>query len=292
MDIDKLNQLVDRNALRKRPLRSREVMSFIDTIEYKNLPWNSIHKDYLTTFDKWIHDHKLIEFNGLDKFETRKVTLGVTHAINDLHMLNAGRVVIFDGEFFYHQTLFPNIKVKNIKELQDGDVLLISTPFCGEGYNVHPHMTDILATCLAKNIPVHIDAAWYPCSRDVRFNVDHPAIHSVNFSLSKAYGISEHRCGIQYSRQPMGGHIDYMNDEDSHPAINNMYTGIKCMNKFGVDYFWNKYDEHYKTIINECKNLAPSPAIHVAFSTDNNGKILRAVPTKAAIEYLDSISQN
>ena len=102
MDIDKLNQLVDRTALRKRPLISKEVIRFIDTIEYKNLPWNSIQNDYLTTFDKWIHDHKLIEFAGLDKFETRKVTLGVTHAINDLHMMYPNRVVVFHGEFFYH----------------------------------------------------------------------------------------------------------------------------------------------------------------------------------------------
>lgn len=287
MDIDKLNQLVDRTALRKRPLISKEVIRFIDTIEYKNLPWNSIQNDYLTTFDKWIHDHKLIEFAGLDKFETRKVTLGVTHAINDLHMMYPNRVVVFHGEFFYHKQLFPNItKIETINNLQSGDVLLISAPFCGEGYNVHPKMTEILDTCKVYDIPVHIDAAWFPCSKDVYFNVDHPAIQSVSFSLSKAYGISEHRCGIRYSRKPMGGHIDYMNDEDSHPAINNMYTGIKCMNKFGVDYFWNKHKEHYNTIINECTNLAPSPAIHVAFSTDDSGKILRAVPTKAAIEYL------
>ena len=127
-------------------------------------------------------------------------------------------------------------------------------------------MTDILATCLAKNIPVHIDAAWFPCSKGVSFNVDHPAIVSVTTSLTKAYGISEHRCGMRYTRKTLEGPVQYMND-NNFMAIPNLYTGIKFMDKFGTDFWWNKYGDTYKQICKELE-LTPTKAIHVAFDKD------------------------
>ena len=62
----------------------------------------------------------------------------------------------------------------------------------------------------------------------------------------------------------------------------------KFMDKFGPDYWWTKYGDHYDYILKHCKNLAPSPAIHVAFSTDDNGNIVKAVPMKDALLYLNT----
>ena len=205
-------------------------------------------------------------------------------------MMYPNQVVILDGEYFYHDQLFPDIKVRTLETLTKGDVLLISMPFCGENYGVHTKMSDILQKCLDENIPVHIDAAWYPCSRDIVFDLDHPAIQSVSCSLTKAYGISEHRSGVRYSRAPMPGYVTWMTDNDSIPAKHNFFTGIKFMQKFGPDYWWNKYGEHYDFILKNCKNLAPSPAIHVAFSTDDKGNVIKAVPMKEALLYVNTYS--
>ena len=288
MDTNKLNSLIDRNAKRKRPMKDKEVIQFLSMINYSDQWRNNLVNDFKKIFDQWIHNHELISFTGLDAFPDRKVIFGVTQSINDIYITNPNCVVIFEGDFFYHETIYPNIKKRTVDTLIKGDVLLMSAPFCCHTYNIHPEMSQILEKCLQENIPVHLDAAWYPCSKGINFNVDHPAIQTVSFSLSKAYGISEQRCGVRYARQPINGPVDFMNNNDFF-AITNIISGIELMNKFGTDFFWKKYGKLYDTIIKVCPNLKPSPAIHVAFATDDNGKIIRAVPTRDALFYLAKI---
>ena len=285
MQIDKLESLIDRNAKRKRPMYDQEMRTFLKTIDYS---WNYPIDHYVKNFTDWLMGHKTNKLLGLDAFPDRRIILGVTQAINDLYMMYPNRIVILEGEYFYHDQLFPDIKIKTLETLKNGDILLISMPFCGENYGVHPRMPEILEKCLYENIPVHIDAAWYPCSRGITFDLDHPAIQSVSCSLTKAYGISEHRSGVRYSRTPMPGYVTWMTDNDSIPCKQNFWTGIKFMDKFGPDYWWSKYGDDYDYILKHCKNLAPSPAIHVAFSTDDNGNIVKAVPMKEALLYVNT----
>ena len=287
INIDTVEKLIPRDAKRKRPMYDKEVHDFLSTMQYTNFAGGTkLINEYKEKFHQWVLDHKLVKLQGLESFPDKKVCIGVTNAINDLYVMNQNKVVIFEGDFFYHEVLFPNITKRTVDTLQTGDVLLISMPFCGETYGVHPSMDDILETCLSKNIPVHIDAAWFPCSKGITFNVDHPAIVSVTTSLTKAYGISEHRCGMRYTRKTLEGPVQYMND-NNFMAIPNLYTGIKFMDKFGTDFWWNKYGKHYDNIISQCKNLAPSPAIHVAFSTHDDGRIKKAVPMKQALLFLE-----
>ena len=285
IQIDKLESLIDRTAKRKRPMYDQEMRNFLKTIDYS---WNYPIDHYVQVFTEWLTSHKTNKLINLDAFPDRRIILGVTQAINDLYMMYPNRVVILEGEFFYHYQLFPNIKIKTLDTLKNGDILWISMPFCGEDYGVHPKMSEILEKCLYENIPVHVDAAWYPCSRGITFDLDHPAIQSVSCSLTKAYGISEYRSGVRYSRAPMPGYVTWMTDNDSIPCKQNFWTGIKFMDKFGPDFWWTKYGDHYDYILKHCKNLAPSPAIHVAFSTDDNGNIVKAVPMKEALLYLNT----
>ena len=58
------------------------------------------------------------------------------------------------------------------------------------------------------------------------------------------------------------------------------------MQHFGTDFWWRKYEKHYNTIIQHC-NLAPSKAIHTALLLKENGEVIRPVPMRDALLYME-----
>ena len=68
MDTNKLNSLIDRNAKRKRPMKDSDIIRFVSTINYSNMWRDDLINDFKEIFNKWIHDHELISFTGLNKF--------------------------------------------------------------------------------------------------------------------------------------------------------------------------------------------------------------------------------
>jgi hypothetical protein len=200
-------------------------------------------------------------------------------------MMHNKKIVVFDGDYYYHYRLFPKTKTRTVDTLSANDVLVVATPFTFYDNDVHPEMPEILEKCLQLKIPVHIDAAWYPCCRDINFNVDHPAIKSITFSLSKAFGMGAHRIGLRYTREPMHGPIKLMNDFN-YVNVADVWIGLEFMQHFGTDFWWRKYEKHYNAILQHC-NLAPSKAIHTAQLLKENGKFIRPVPMRHALLYME-----
>ena len=289
-DITKLDGLIDKKSgSRKRPLYDIEVHRFHNSLHNNTTTsdtddYHKITAVFKEKMHEWICDHELISFTGLDAFLDRNICLGVTHQLDELHMMHNKKIVIFDGDYYYHYRLFPETKTITVDTLSENDVLVVATPFTFYDNDVHPEMIEILEKCLQLDIPVHIDAAWYPCCRDVNFNVDHPAIKSVTFSLSKAFGMGAHRIGLRYTREPMHGPIQLMN-EFGYVNVADVWIGLEFMQHFGTDFWWRKYGEHYNTIIQHC-NLAPSKAIHTAQLLDENKKVIRPVPMRDALLYM------
>jgi hypothetical protein len=216
--------------------------------------------------DKWIHSHKRIKFTGLDQFPDRNVVLGVTHQIDDLHMQYKGRIAVFKGDYRYHWRLDPKVHCRTLQSLVYPDIVVLAVPFPGIA-DIHPETMEILERCRVFNIPVHIDAAWYGCCRNIELNCDHPAIKTVTFSLSKALGMGVHRIGLRYARKPQPGPVKIMNDF-GYTNIADMWNGIQMMKKFGADFWWNKYENHYNKVCEDFK-FKPSNAIHVAWDGKN-----------------------
>jgi len=215
--------------------------------------------------DQWINSHKRIKFTGLANFPDRNVVLGVTHQLDDLHMQYKGHIAVFKGDYRYHWRLDPNVHCRALHTLVYADIVVLAVPFPGNA-NMHPETMEILEKCRVFRIPVHIDAAWFGCCQNIDFNCDHPAIQTVTFSLSKALGMGCHRIGLRYARKPQAGPVKIMNDF-GYTNIADMYLGIQMMKKFGTDFWWNKYENHYNKI---CKDfdLKPANAIHVAWDKD------------------------
>ena len=126
-------------------------------------------------------------------------------------------------------------------------------------------MDVILDRCLEQSIPVHIDGAWISCIRDINFNFDHPAIHTVGISLSKG-GMGGNRIGLRFARNTPNGAVTIMNDFNMNSQAP-VSMGIKFMEDLGPEYFWQKYDIAYTQVLTDF-NLVGTKAIHLAKTQD------------------------
>ncbi|HRO67333.1 MAG TPA: hypothetical protein PL182_07205 [Pseudobdellovibrionaceae bacterium] len=226
-------------------------------------------RNFLEEFDRWIHGSALNEVGGLAAFPQRDLISGVTNFLDDLHFRFGPRLVCMEREYAYHRRVRPEMVHRRLETLEAGDVLVFAIPFAYHG-DLHPQTRGILDRCSEMGIPVHVDAAWYGCLRDFRFDYDHPAVHSVGFSLSKGLGLGSQRCGVRYSRLEEDGPIRVINDfgmEIRAPFA----CGLKFMKRFGSDYLQEKYGEAYRYVCRKY-DLRPTKAIHVAMGEVEPGE--------------------
>lgn len=243
---------------------------------------HELRKEFLERIDKWIHDHKLIKFRGLETFERRDAIVGVTNTLDEIHMLHPDLVMTKD-DYRYHMRLRPDIRKVDKYTITENDVLVLSVPHPFWGW--HSDTYELIDRCKE----VHIDAAYYGCSRDIDFDVTHPKIKSVSISLSKAFGMGVHRVGIRYTRERINGPIAIMNDFE-YMNVSDMWTGIQFMDKFGTDFWWTKYEDTYNQVLEE-NNLDPHNSIHIAW--DGEAVVgVRAELRKIMEGYDDSAKQN
>ena len=248
---------------RWQPMYNSEIHIYLKSLLKEPYPdWNDLTQKYLESFHLWIKSSRLNDLKGLDTFPYKDFCIGVTHSLDDLHIRYRDSLVALKKEYKYHWRIRPDMKTKTIEELSKGDVLVLSLPFAHTG-SVHRDMDDILKICLEKNIPLHIDSAWFGACRDIQFDYAHPAVQSVSFSLSKGLGLGQYRSGIRYSRERAIGPVTVINDFNYY-VPSSAWIGLKFMQNFSPDYMQNKYYTYYNKICNKL-NLKPSPTIFVAY---------------------------
>lgn len=255
---------------RQRPMYLSKFTKFrsnLDMLTYPKDP-HEYTKTFIHRIDEWVNSHKMVRYIGLDAFTRRDAIIGTTHQLDELHMLYKGRIATMQGEYKYHRRLtdFTVKQIEHFTELVSGDVFVASYPSC----ITTGHLDDfdlLLDHCEHRNIPVHIDGAWFGQCRNFEFDVSHPAISSVSISLSKALGMGSQRIGIRYTKERINGPISIMNDFD-YCNVSDMWIGVEMMNHFGVDYWWSNYSDLYSKV---CKDfgLIESNSIHVGFKSED-----------------------
>lgn len=256
---------------RQRPMYLSKFTKFRSDLSMRNYPKDphAYTRVFLDVMDEWVQAHRQVRFHGLDRFARRDAILGTTHQLDELHQLHRQNIVVFKGEYKYHRrkTNFQVRQITHYTELQPGDVLVISMPSCITT-GAWPDWEYMLHHCETHGVQVHIDGAWLGQCRRVEINCDHPAIHSVSVSLSKAFGMGSQRIGIRYTREPPLGPISIMNDFD-YANVSDMWIGVEAIREFGEDYWWRNYGDLYSRV---CKdfNLAESDSIHVGWDSEGH----------------------
>lgn len=225
-----------------------------------------IKDEYIDKIHKWIHSSKLNEVKGLERFKYRDMIHGTTQAFDESYYRNANkRLRILRGEYAYHKRVvkdfqFLDDEQGNFIPIEKGDWVIVSYPFCGNG-GIPPHFDQIQNQCLELDVPILLDCAWYGTCRDLIFDVSHPAITEVCFSLTKGIGLGNIRSGIRYSNHDDNLPIRQQNNYN-HLPLGAGQIGLWQMQKFSPDHVQDKYFSVYRHIC-ETMNILPTHCIHI-----------------------------
>lgn len=226
-----------------------------------------ISDNVYTNFKKetisWLMSSKLNNLIGLDSFDRVDVINGCTQFIDNLYMQGLVQTVV--GDYRYHNRLGLSLTVEP-GNLQQGIPLIIAMPFPRIGAP-HDEMDKILNEAHSKNVDVHIDGAWVTCSKDLKFNLTHPAIKSIGISLSKGLGLGWNRVGLRWTKNFKPDAVSIMNDFKMNIKAS-IIIGLHFVRNLPTDYLWNTYGNIYEKI---CKdfNLTQTKSIHLALKNNN-----------------------
>lgn len=243
---------------------------------YSSLNDDHINYEFLGEYKKWIQSSKTNNIVLKDEWHY-VYSNGTTESFTNFYLTFIDRrFVVLNGEYFYHKISFNRLNMNwdtiiSPDDLQPNDAFIISLPFSDIG-SEHPMMNELLDKCEELGIPVLLDACYFGLCQGVTFPTDHPAVHTITFSMSKAFDVANIRIGMRVTKED--------NDDPLFVYHKNGYTnrvgahvGLGLIKEFDVDYFPKTYGK-YQTKICSDLNVTPSKCVNLATSTDNKWNYL------------------
>ena len=239
-----------------------------------------VKDEYIEAFIHWIsssNNNQISEGCQLNsrRYKRKDIIVGTTQSFDEAYFRYKNRRLrLFRGEYAYHRRCYQNHLWLDYpaqsdstgewaESLDSGDWVIISHPFCGTG-DEHPRLKELLSQCETKNIPVIMDCAWFGTCFDLNFDLDHPAITEVSFSLSKGIGLGYMRTGLRFSNYPESENMPIAQQNSyKHLVFINCQLGIYQMKKFSPDWQANKYREWYKLLCDEY-NMLETKCLHIS----------------------------
>lgn len=252
------------------PDMEQRVQQFmIESINDRCLWDTGIQDEFLNSYVNWIGSTRQNTIRGLDQFTTKAYSNGTTEAFDKFYLKNLHRRLrYFRGEYMYHQVSARQYWSEGgvfleEAELDQNDCVIISLPFADTG-NPHTDMNQVLDQCDRLQIPVLLDMAYLGICSGITFDLTHPCISDVTFSLSKTFPVPHLRIGMRLTRH---------DDDDSLLVVNKTsYTnrlgiavGLKLINSLSVDHVYETYQAQQQQF---CRTLGVEPSQCVIFGVD------------------------
>lgn len=283
-----------------KPINDNSVREFISSIDNTNSLYNdALPNQFVNNFFDWIVSSKNNNLTGLEKFTNRKLCAGTAQTFDHFYLKHKNkRFRFFKGEFMYHSACLKNYgKYKFLEDdrLDYNDAVIISVPFSDTGSQ--KNIEELLFNCYGMDIPVLLDFAYYPCTKNIEINLDKfSAVETVCFSISKAfYGAEFLRVGMRLQRENNDDGIDVFNSVE---MVNRCSINIanKLISNYSVDYNWQKYKEVYEKVIKE-NNLLETDCImfglggHEYADYNRGGDVNRVCVSELIGEKINGISK-
>lgn len=230
-----------------------------------------IHRRFLDRYQTWIRSSKLNDLRGLDAFPVAAFSSGTTEAFDKFYMKNhQRRFRIFRGEYMYHAGTWKNgfdWAYMDQDALKSNDAIIFSLPFSDTG-EIHADTTTTLDLAYNLSIPVLVDLAFFGLCSGIDFDLDHPAITDLTFSLSKTFPVAPFRIGMRLTRE---------DDDDSLLIYNKTNyvnrlgasVGLRVLDHVNVDYNVSKWRSTQESF---CRQLDIDPSATVIFGIDRKKK--------------------
>lgn len=240
-----------------KPIIDNSVKEFILSLTpVEDLYNKNLQDEFSENFFRWINTSNNNKLIGLKNFSNQKLVAGTAQAFDHWYWRHKNkRFRFFKGEFMYHNAVLKNggdLLYLDEDDFRENDALIISVPFSDWGRQ-HDMLNEYLKTCDRLNIPVLLDFAYYPCTKNINLDLDqYQCVETVTFSISKAfYGAEYLRVGMRLERSNTDDGIDVFNSVD---MINRISLSISnsLIKQYSIDYNWKTYNSVYNKI---CEDL-------------------------------------
>lgn len=230
-----------------------------------------VHDEFTEKYIAWIKNSVVNQLQGLDSFNVKSFSNGTSETFDKFYIQHrTKRFRIFPGEYMYHLGTWKNNwnwQYVTDSPLDKNDAVIISLPFSDTG-NIHVNMQEVLDECANLGIPVLIDCAFFGLCGGIKFNLDHPAITDIAFSLSKTLPVAHYRIGMRLSRTDSDDGLSIYNKigyiNRLGPAI-----GLKILDTITADTNWIKWRGVQEKL---CQEIRIQPSSTVAFGVDIHNK--------------------
>ena len=260
------------------PIKDYEVIKFIDTT-LQNLNYATLQSFNYETFENawrsWINLSTYNTITGLDTMKHSGFSLGTTHAFAEfLARYNTKRIRASRSDFVLTKILCKqyNRELKNLEDepLEEGDALVISLPFSGNG-STYPDFEHIITQCNTLDIPVLLDGAYFGISHGINYNLNNPCIKDFVISITKTFGCEIFRSGIRFTREPIDDGITAPLLGPGYFDKLNTYVTVQLLKNFSHNSFMSKYLSKSTKV---CKkfDLTASNTFTLALSKDEKFK--------------------
>jgi len=248
-----------------KPVNDNRVKDFITKINpTKDLYNETLAEEFKTNFLNWILASGNNNLKGVDDFSNVKLCAGTIQAFDHFYFRHKNkRFRFYKGEFMYHQACLKHgCDWAYIEDdiLEQGDAFITSVPFSDIGRQ-HHDLESILHICNSLDIPVLLDFAYYPCTKNINVDLTKwKCVETITFSISKAfYGAEFLRVGMRCERLDTDDGIDVFNSVDMHNRMS-LSIANELIKTFDVDWNWLQYNNIYNQVITE-KKLTPTDCI-------------------------------
>lgn len=267
---------ISKSELLERELVAKKTNAVYDNafnVLFQKLPWNSWYEndpaplncrlEYLDTYKQYLGNMKLNTIHGLERFTEHHLINGTTQTFDEAyHRYSNRRLRFYRGEYAYHRRIVSTWKFIEDGPIEPNDYVIVSVPHATTG-DVPGGFYGMLDDCLANGCPVIVDCAYIGTSADVSFAVDHPAVESVSFSLTKGCGLGPVRSGIRYSNIKDNFPICQQNAYD-HTILGAARIGLYFMQELKTpDFIPSIYLAHHKSACADA-GLIPTKCMHLA----------------------------
>lgn len=270
--------MLDRQYLEANRLISRDTAAVYDNafnLLFSNIPWSewftksdplSCRLEYLDTYVQYLNNMRGNTIHGLQRYAQLHLINGTTQTFDEAYQRHATRRLrIFKGEYAYHKRIIPDFCFVEDEPLAIGDYAIVSVPQCSTG-DVPAEWDAFLDRCYALQIPVIVDCAYIGTCIGISFSVDHPAIESVSFSLTKGTGLGRCRSGVRFSNIDDNLPIAQQNRYD-HTVLAAAKIGIYFMQQLQTpDWIPRRYHAHQISVCNDA-GIIPTACMHIALGS-------------------------
>jgi histidinol-phosphate/aromatic aminotransferase/cobyric acid decarboxylase-like protein len=203
---------------------------------------------------------------GLSGFASKYIvngsSEGIFHLLVDALFHNQGKpIYVFKGEYEGYKEYAKNMggTVIEIDLNDDLSNLLLGRWFISNPSAINGNIikNELINKICDLGHEVILDLSYIGTTKEYRLNLTHPNIIAVLVSMSKPFGLFYYRLGLVFTRKQM----PTLYPNKWFKNILSVTIGEAVLDKFGIGYFYKKYQSFQKTALQKLSKEVGTPVL-------------------------------